>query len=335
VHVLLRAAQHLRVVVLVVAAARQRAQVGEHRQHPVLARDQRGVARERVRARAVQVGDDALHLGVADVVAEHEPLEPAQVLAAALRGDRLRRRRVRREREPLAGRRRRPAVQRLERDEGRLRRDVHVRAGEDPAHAAAERSGQRRLHLHGLDDGDDVARLDLVAGSDRNRDDHRRREVAHEPAVVARDAVGDPVDLDEDVRALDRSERAVRAPSQLDPALVGAEALHAHLDRRAVHRHTVAARRDLRDRQAVGLAAVAKLDRAREAGAGVGASATRVGVEPGAVVGRLGLGEVDRRLQQRDVGVAHGDDLATEVQAVQPGRVDVAGPDLGSVEQLE
>ncbi len=301
----------------------------------VLAGDERGVAGEQVGAFAVQVGDDQLHLGSVDVIAEHEPLQPSQVLAAALGRDGGRGRLQRREGDALACRRGRPAVQRFEGHERRLRGHVDVRADEHLPDAATERRDQRRLHLHGLDDRDDVPGLDLVAGGDGDRDHNPRGEVAHEPAVVARDPVRHAVDLDEQVRALDRGQRAVSAPAQLEAPLMRAEPLDVHLDRLAVDRHAVAARRDLSHRELVGLPAVAQIDGAREACAGLRTSAPGEGVEAGAVGRRLRLRQHGRRLQQGDVGVAHGHDLAAEVQPVQPGRVDVAGADLRTAEQLE
>ena len=44
-----------------------------------------------------------------------------------------------------------------------VRGDLDVGAGEHAAHAAGERRGQRRLHLHRLDDRDDVAFGHLLA----------------------------------------------------------------------------------------------------------------------------------------------------------------------------
>ena len=65
-------------------------------------------------------------------------------------------------------------LDRLELQQRRVRGDLHVGAGQHAAHAAGERRGQRGLHLHRLDDRDDVALGHLVALADRDRDDHGR-----------------------------------------------------------------------------------------------------------------------------------------------------------------
>ena len=287
----------------------------------MLAGEQRGVV--------VRVADGPFHLARVDVVAEHEPLEARELVADGGRG------RGRGERDALAGGRRWPAVERLERHQRRLRRDVDVCADQHLAHAPMEGCGQRGLHLHRLDDRHDVALVDLVADRDRDRHDDRRGEIAHETPVVEGHPVRDAVDLDKHVRVLDRGERAVRATSYLEAVLATSELLDQDLDRRAVDRHAIAVRRDLRDDEAIGLPPVAKLDRVREIGAGLRAPAARERVEACPLHSRLAVGHADRGLHQRDVGVAHRDDLTAELQAVEPCRVDVSRADLGTVEQLE
>ena len=59
-----------------------------------------------------------------------------------------------------------------------------------------------------------------------------------------RDAMGDTVDLDQEVGALAAAQRAIRVPGQRDPALVRAEELDADLDGGAVDVDPPAARTD-------------------------------------------------------------------------------------------
>ena len=80
---------------------------------------------------------------------------------------------------------------------------------------------------------------------------------------------------------------------------------------------------------------MAQLDRPGEIGAGLRAPAARERVEACPLIGRRAVRQGDRGLEQRDVSVAHRDDLTAEAQAVEPRRVDVARADLGTVEQLE
>jgi hypothetical protein len=145
----------------------------------------------------------------------------------------------------------------------------------------------------------------------------------------------DAVDLDEHVRVVDRGERAKRAPSDLEAVLVTSEPLDHDLDRRAVDRHAMAVGRDLRDDQAVGLPAMAKLDRVRESGAGLRTPAARERVEACPLGGGRPVRDGDRGLDQRDVGVAYRHDLTAQLQAVEPCRVDVARADLRAIQQLE
>jgi hypothetical protein len=301
----------------------------------MLTGDERRVARE-IGALAVKVGDDPPHLLVADVIAEHEPLEPAEVLEAAPRRAQVRLALHGRERDAVARRSgRRLVAERLEPQERRLGGHLHVRTGQDLAHTTAERRRQRRLHLHALHDGHDVARLDLVARGHGDGDHDGGGEVADEPAVVARDPVRNAVDLDEQIGALERGERPVRLAAQLESSLVGANTVDGHLDRRAVHGDTVPAGTELGDREAVALTPVTEVDRADRARAGLGPTAARERVEARAVGGGLGLAQLDRRLHQRDVGVPHGDDVTAQLHPVEPGRVDLARAHLGPVEQIE
>ena len=111
--------------------------------------------------------------------------------------------------------------------------------------------------------------------------------------------------------------------------------LRLDLDGDAVDQDPVAVRRDLRDREPVGLAAVAQVHDAPGSGPGLGPPAPRVGVEARPVGRRLGVAELDRGLQQRHVGVAHRHDLAAQLQAVEPAGVDRALLHLGAIEQRE
>ena len=83
-----------------------------------------------------------------------------------------------------------------------LRVDEHV------AHPAADRGGDGDLHLHRLDDAEAVAGLDHVVRGDVDADHQRGRRGPHDAGVVAGEAVGDAVDLDEVLAALHRGHDA-------------------------------------------------------------------------------------------------------------------------------
>ena len=69
---------------------------------------------------------------------------------------------------------------------------------------------------------------------DGDRHDDAGRVAADQAALVARDAVRDAVDLDEQVGVLQRGDRAVRAAAVAEPALVLGELLDRRLDAGAV-----------------------------------------------------------------------------------------------------
>ena len=158
---------------------------------------------------------------------------------------------------------------------------------------------------------------------------------ADEAAVVAGDPVRDAVDLDQQVGALAGDHRAVGDAADRDPALVPAQALDGDLDGAAVDVGAVAARRELGDDDPVGLAAVADLDGAAHLRGGLGAAAAGVGVEARALGGGLVVGELDRGLQQRGVGVVRGLHLAGDAEPVEPRDVDLAGLELRALEDRE
>ena len=285
-----------------------------------------------LRARAVaQRGQRAADLVAGDVVAEEHPAQPVQrgraggVIARGVGG----------EVDALGGLLGGLVLDRLQLQQRRLRRDLHVGAGQHAAHAARERRHQRRLHLHRLDDRDDVALGHLVALADRDRHHDRRAVRAHEAAVVAGDAVRDAVDLDQQVGALAGDHRAVRDAVDRDPAFVPGQALDGGLDGVAVDVRAVAAGSELGDDDAVGLAAMADLDRARDLRGGLGAAAAREGVEARALERGLAVGELDRGLQQGDVGAALGLHLAAHAEAVEPLDVDRSRLELRAVEDRQ
>src|SRR5208282_2013744 len=100
---------------------------------------------------------------------------------------------------------------------------------------------QRRLHLHALHDGHDVALRDLVAGRDADGHHHGRGRGADQPGLAAGDPVYRAVDLDEVVRALRDREYVEGPAADAQPELEPSRPLDIHLDRTAVKIHLVAA----------------------------------------------------------------------------------------------
>jgi hypothetical protein len=275
-------------------------------------------------------GQHALHLVGREVEAEDEPLEAREVgrpVAVALLG--------RLEAHAIALGPARRVLLRVDLQQRLAGGDVRVGGDEHLADAAVDGRGQRALHLHALGDRHDVAWLHLVAGGDGDRDHDARAVAADQAALVARDAVGDAVDLDEQVGVLQRRHRPVGAPVVGEPALVLGERLDGRLDAGVVDLDEVAPGRGLADAEAVARAAVQEVDGAAHVGLGVRAPAAGERVEAGPLGGGGGVAERDRRLHKRGVGVAHGLHVARGLQAVQPARVDLAGAQLRAAQELQ
>ncbi len=320
VEVLLRAALHGVLVGRLVPRAGQRLHVGVALQDVL-----RGRA-GRPRVRGVGLRDRALGLGGGHVVAEQQPEGGIQRTVADRGGGR--------EPDPArvvgAGR---LVRERLDRDERRLGHHLHVGRRVERPDAPGERRDERALHLHALDDGDDVARLHLVADGDGEGDDDRGPRVADDAAVVAGDPVRRAVHLDEQVRVERRDEGADRPAPDRQAALVGAAVLDVDLDARAVDLDAVACGCGPGDGEAVVLAPVAQFDGAARRGVGRRASAARECAEAPPLVGRLLLGDLDRGLDQRRVGAVHGRGVGSEVGGRQLRRL--AGEHRGVPGQRE
>ena len=216
----------------------------------------RAVERAHVR---VELEQPALRVGVArrghrverardlvgrEVVAEHGPAEALQAAGVELGGLEAQALALL---VPALGR----VVDRVDLQQRLARGHLGVGGHEHLAHATVDGRGQRVLHLHALGHRDDVAGLHLVAGRDGDRHDHARRVAADQAALVARDAVRDAVDLDEQVGVLHGGHRAVRAAAEAQPALVLGQLLDRRLDAGVVDLEQVAPRRGLADLEAV------------------------------------------------------------------------------------
>ena len=93
----------------------------------------------------------------------------------------------------------------------RRRRPARCAATSTSPTRPADRGADRDLHLHRLDHGESVADLDDVARLHVDADDERGRRCADDSGVVAGEAVGDAVDLDEVLAAVDRRHARVDA----------------------------------------------------------------------------------------------------------------------------
>ena len=147
--------------------------------------------------------------------------------------------------------------------------------------------------------------------------------------------MGDPVDLQQVIRAVDDGVDRERPPADRKPAREAPDGLDPHVDGRAVGLDLVTTRTGLRDGETVGLPSVAEIDRAADLVARSGPAAIRGGVEGSALELLLGVVDVDGGGEQGDVGVARWQVATRGDEAVQPSGVGRAGDHLRAVEQVE
>ena len=214
---------------------------------------------------------------------------------------------------------------------------VHLDVGprEDVADAPVERRDERALHLHALHHGHHLAARHLIARRDRDGDNHTWGEAANEAAIVPRHPVWNAVHLDQELRSLRGNDRAVGIAAVDDSALVRIEALDLALRGDAIHLHPEQPWTYLADAEAVSVAALAQLDCASDLRLRPRPAAAREGIEARPLQGRLDLADLDRGLDQRHVAVGQRPYLAADLQSVEPGVVDVAGPQVRVIEQLK
>ena len=107
---------------------------------------------------------------------------------------------------------------RLDAQQRRTAVDLNVAGDEHLGHRSADRGGDGDLHLHRLDDGNPVAGRHDVARGHVDADDEGGRRSAQDAGVVAGEAVGDAVDLDEVGGAVDRRHHREASPGDRQPA---------------------------------------------------------------------------------------------------------------------
>ena len=210
-------------------------QVGEDGEDLELAVQQLGVVGRELVACLLVLADEPAGLLHAHVEAHDQAAQGVQVLARAQAVAGVRRSGQRAEADPRGiGRRRVLDDRRLDAQERRPRVDVGVAGHEHLPDPPGMRGHDRHLHLHRLEDRDRRPGLHLVARGHGHGHDERRRGGPHDPALVARHAMGDPVDLDEVVGTVgDRVDRE-RPSADREPAREAAEGLDPHVDGRAV-----------------------------------------------------------------------------------------------------
>jgi hypothetical protein len=316
---------------------REAAQVGEGRHHRQLGPEEGVVGAVEQRPVGLVPGEQVPGLGGVEVEALDVGGDGLEPLLAPDAGVARRRADHRVEGDPRPGRRRRVALRhRFEPHQRRTGVDLHVGGHVELAHAPGRRRRDGHLHLHGLDQGQPVARRHHVVGGHEHGDDHRRRRRPHQPAVVARQPVGGTVDLDDVLGTVGPRHDAVGPPAEGQPAAEPGQALTHDVDHVTVDLDPEPALRpSLGDPDGVGGTGVAELDHPADVTARLGAAPAGRGQEPGDLPCGLGVVGVDRRRRhghrpEATVGRQLGD-----AAPVEPAGVDPAVDHLGPVEQVE
>ena len=227
------------------------------------------------------------------------------------------------------------AVRRLDPEQCGARGDLDVAGDEHVAHPSGDRRRHGDLHLHRLDDAEPIAHRDDVARLDVDADDERRGRRPDDAGIVAGEAVGDAVHLDEVVAALVRRHHGERLVADRQPSPAAAEPLGLHDDSLAVEPDGEAVGTQLAHDDLVGLAAVAQLDRPADRRVGLRAPPLGPAEERRALAGGGERERVEGGHDEGDVGVARRQVAVGGGEPVEPRRVDVAGAHLRPLQQVE
>ena len=222
----------------------------------------------------------------------------------------------------------------IEPDEGRTRRYLRVGGDEQAAHPAREGSDHGRLHLHGLEHGQRVARLHFVSRLHSQGNHHRGGFRAHDPDVGAGETMGDAIHLDEVPRTLGDGDDRVATLPEDEPAFEPPERLDPRLETVAIDHEPVLPGPQTKDADLVELTPVMQLDDVARVVGCLGPEARGSLVEVRLLAGELRFVDLDRGLGEGGIGVGarrrrfrHG--------PFQPRRVHLGAAHLGTREEVQ
>ena len=179
------------------------------------------------------------------------------------------------------------------------------------------------------------ARLDLVTDGDRRGDHEGRGRRTLHAALVAGDAVGDAVDLDQRGRAVGGRDHVVPLAADHEPSMELVEAVQLGLDGRGAaadrDRHLVARRTGVEGRDLVGGAAELDLDGTAGPVLDLRSTAVRGLQQPGDLQLDLVGVRLDGGSDDRHPGLRVRDEASLGTHAVDPAGV---GPATGAVDDL-
>ena len=223
----------------------------------------------------------------------------------------------------------------VEAQQCRTRIDLAVDRGEDLPNAPRGRCPQSGFHLHAFQDHQRGTGLDLVAHRHRHGNNHGRSRGPDQAGLVLADAVTYAVHLDEEPGGARDRDDVEALVAQGESTLVLAEPFDLDDQSAAVADDPVAARTDLSDREAVGLALVVEFHLPADGVAGTRSTTACRRQESGTFAAFFGFVRVDRGGDERDVGGRRGTGRRARAGAVEPAGVGRGGDDLVAVEEIE
>ncbi len=225
--------------------------------------------------------------------------------------------------------------ERVDVDQRRAGADLGVRRDHHLANDAAKRGGDGQLHLHRFEHRQAGSRRHLGARRDVDRDHHRRAWRPHDAGVGARDPVRYALDLDQVRVPLRKREHAVAVIAVGDPPLARADLLDLEVDRRAAHVDPVLLEALALDAELIAVSQVSDLHLASNVRPARGPHPGRRGEELLELGIRLGVVDVDGRLQQGNAGMLAGFGRRDRAHPVEPANVHAARPEFVALEQLQ
>ena len=158
---------------------------------------------------------------------------------------------------------------------------------------------------------------------------------ADQAGLVLADAVTDAVHLDEEPGGTRDGDDLEAVAAKGESTLEFAEPFDVDDEFAAISVNTVAARTDLSDPQAVGLALVVEFHGPADGMGGARTTTMCGGQESGTFEALVGFVRVDRGGDERDVGGWRGTGRGARAGAVEPAGVGRGGDDLVAVEEIE
>jgi hypothetical protein len=106
-------------------------------------------------------------------------------------------------------------------------------------HGAWERSCNRHLHLHGLDEGELIACIDVIARSDGHGNHHSRSRTADKASFLVCDTMRDTLDLYIALWSIYERKDTISSSETGKPPFNSPQSLYLYLNALSAHGHAI------------------------------------------------------------------------------------------------